>query len=176
MWNTTGDHSWTNSVSSFYIYIYIYIYKSRKLAPELCADDTNSLISNSNIENLLETINDELREVRTSFKANKLSLNTSKTKYFLLHSTRKRKVTLNILPPLHIDNVLIKREFFTKFLGIYFDGNISWKRHIDIVSTKICKSIGGRYRTEYTAICCIKYTMNCNILNKFLRKSFFFLL
>ena len=42
----------------------------------------------------------------------------------------------NILPPLHIDNVPIKREFVTTFLRVYLGENISWKHHINIVKTK----------------------------------------
>ena len=68
---------------------------------------------------------------------------------------------LNILPLLHIDNIPVKREFVTKFLGVYLDENISWKHHINIVSTKVCKSIGILYRTR------------C-ILSKFLRKQLYF--
>ena len=124
------------------------------------ADDTNLFISDSNIENIFETMSKEQRKVAIWFKTNKLSLNISKTKY-LFHSARKRKDTPNILPPLHIDNVPIKREFVTKFLGVYLDENISWKHHINIVSTKVCKSIGILHRTR------------C-ILSKFLRKQLYF--
>ena len=74
------------------------------------ADDTNLFISDCNIENLFETVNKELRKVANWFKANKLFLNISKTKYSLFHSTRKRKDIPNILPSLHIDNVQVKRE------------------------------------------------------------------
>ena len=62
---------------------------------------------------------------------------------------------------MHIENVPIKEEFATKFLGLYLDENISWKNHINIVSTKVCKSIGILYRT-------------CQILKKFLRKQLYF--
>ena len=79
------------------------------------ADDTNLFISDPNIENLFETINEELRKVATWFKVNNFSLNISKGKYSLFHSTRKKKKDIpSILPPLHIDNVPIKREFVTK--------------------------------------------------------------
>ena len=81
-------------------------------------DDTNLFISDSNIENLFVTMNQELRKVATWFKANKIFLNISKTKYSLFHSTRKRKDIPNILPSLHIDDVSVKREFVTKFLGV----------------------------------------------------------
>ena len=55
------------------------------------ADDTNLFISDPNIENLFETINEELRKVATWFKANNFPLNISKGKYSLFHSTRKKK-------------------------------------------------------------------------------------
>ena len=106
-------------------------------------------------------MDEELRKVATWFKSNKLSLNISKAKYPSFHSTRKRKCMPNILLPLHIDNVPIKREFVTKFLGVYLDEFISWKHHINIVSTNACKSIGILYRTR------------C-ILSKFLRKQLYF--
>ena len=55
-------------------------------------------------------MNGELRKVATWLKANNFSLNISKTKYSLFHSTRNRKYIPNILPPLHIDNAPIKKE------------------------------------------------------------------
>ena len=64
------------------------------------ADDTNSFISDSNIENIFETMNEELRKVANWFKANKLSLNIFKTKNSLFHSTRKGKDKPIILHPL----------------------------------------------------------------------------
>ena len=145
----------------FLIYINDLFRSSSKLTPIMFADDTNLFISDSNIENLFETMNEELRKVANWFKANKLSLNISKTKYSLFRSTRKRKDIPNILPPLHIDNVPVKREFVTKFLGVYLDENISWKHYINIASTKVYKSIGILYRTR------------C-ILSKFLRKQLYF--
>ena len=106
-------------------------------------------------------MDEELRKVATWFKSNKLSLNISKAKYPSFHSTRKRKCMPNILLPLHIDNVPIKREFVTKFLGVYLDENTSQEHHINIVSTKVCKSTGTLYRTR------------C-ILSNFLRKQLYF--
>ena len=80
---------------------------------------------------------------------------------FFIHSIRKRRDIPNILPPLHIDNVPIKREFVRKFLGVYLDEGISWKDHINAVSTKVCNSIGILYATR-------------QIQNKFLRKQLYF--
>ena len=97
----------------FLIYINDLFRSSSKLTPIMFADDTNSFISDSNIENIFETMNEELRKEANWFKANKLPLNIFKTKYSLFHSIRKRKENPNILHPLHIDNVPVKREFVT---------------------------------------------------------------
>ena len=75
----------------FLIYINDLFRSSSKLTPIMFADDTNLFISDSNIENLFETMNEELRKVANWFKANKLSLNISKTKYSLFHSSKKKK-------------------------------------------------------------------------------------
>ena len=146
----------------FLIYINDLVRSSSRLTPIMFPDDTNLFISDSNIVNLFEAMNEELRKVANWFKANKLSWNISKTKYSLFHSTRKRKHIPNILPPLHIDNVPVIREFKREtFLGVYLDDNISWKHHIKIVSTKVCTSIGILYRTR-----CVP--------SKFLRKQLYF--
>ena len=55
------------------------------------ASDTNLFISDSNIENLYETMNEELQKVAIWFKARNLSLNISKAKYYSFHCIRKRK-------------------------------------------------------------------------------------
>ena len=43
---------------------------------------------------------------------------------------------------LYIDNFEIVRESVTKFLGIFFDENLTWKYHIEHVCNKASKSIG----------------------------------
>ena len=53
------------------------------------ADDTNLFYSHSNIDTLFKTVNKELNYINEWFKANKLSLNISKTKYTFFHPRRK---------------------------------------------------------------------------------------
>ena len=125
------------------------------------ANGTHLFVSDFDIENLFETMSKELRKRTTWFKASNVSLNISKTKYCSFYSLRKRKVLPNISPPLHTDKSPIKGKFFTKFLVVYLNENISSKYHINIVTIKVCKNIGILYRTR------------C-ILNKFLRKQFYF--
>ena len=47
-----------------------------------------------------------------------------------------------------MDNIVIERENVTKFLGVLTDENLSWKQHINDVSTKISKSIGILYKSR----------------------------
>ena len=57
----------------------------------------------------------------------------------------KRQLLPQTLPHLLIENIHIKGEHVTKFLGIFIDENLSWKQHIAIVSSKISKSIDMLY-------------------------------
>ena len=60
----------------------------------MIADDTNLFISDSNIENLFETMNEELRRVANWFKANQLSFNISKIFFISFYKKKKSYVSL----------------------------------------------------------------------------------
>ena len=90
------------------------------------ADDTNFFLSDKNIDNLFSNMNNELSKVSVWFKANKLSLNKSKTKYYLFHSPSKKRFLPDILPVLKVKETQITRDPVTKFLGIFIDENLSW--------------------------------------------------
>ena len=47
-----------------------------------------------------------------------------------------------------MDSIVIEREHVTTFLGVLIDENLSWKQHINDVSTKISKSIGILYKSR----------------------------
>ena len=49
------------------------------------------------------------------------------------------------LPNLLIENINSKREHVRKALGVFIDENLSWKQHIDIVSSKVSKRTGILY-------------------------------
>ena len=52
------------------------------------------------------------------------------------------------MPNLLIEDVHIKRKHVTKFLGVFIDENLSWKQHIEILTSKISKSIGILYKSR----------------------------
>ena len=112
------------------------------------ADDTNLFLSHKNIDTLFAVMNVELENVSTWFKSNKLSLNVDKTKWSLFHPLSKRQFLPQTLPNLLIEDIYIKREHVTKFLGVFIDENLSWKQHIEILTSKICKSIVILYKSR----------------------------
>ena len=90
-------------------------------------------------------MNVELENVSAWFKSNKLSL---KTKWSLFHPLSKRQFLPQTLPDLLIEDIHLKREHVTKFLGVFIDENLSWKQHIEILSSKIFKSIDILYNSR----------------------------
>jgi hypothetical protein len=57
----------------------------------LYADDTTGLDSDSDLPTLMHRIRLELTKMANWFQANKMSLNTSKTKYIIFHVPSKKK-------------------------------------------------------------------------------------
>ena len=132
----------------FLIYVNDLYIAAPEITAVMFADDTSLFLSDKNIENLFSKMNDELKNVSIWFKANKLSLNITKTKFSLFHPSRKKRNIPVNLPKLEIDNTKIKRECVTKFLGLLIDENLTWKPHIDSVNTKISKSVGILYKSR----------------------------
>ena len=132
----------------FLIYVNDLFKSSEILNPTMFADDTNLFFSNKNIPTLFKTVNEELTHVNEWFKVNKLSLNSSKTKYTFFN---KPKISDDIplkLPMLYINGSEIKREYQLKFLGVILDENMTWKKHIELIENKISKNIGIMYKVK----------------------------
>ena len=88
------------------------------------ADDTTLYC---NIDQTVDedTINNELAKIWEWLIANKLSVNTKKTKYVVFH-TNQRNVTY---PNLIINNSIIKRVSHFNFLGIMLSYNVTLKEN-----------------------------------------------
>ena len=112
----------------------------------LFADDTNIYYEAENLNNLEVVINNELKKLHTWLIVNRLSLNIDKTNFVVFHPFNKpitKKITLKIYK-----KALSERDH-VKYLGILIDSTLSWKNHIDNVSTKISKIIGLLYKIRY---------------------------
>ena len=114
------------------------------------ADDTNLFFSHKDIKVLFKTVNIELEKTCIWFKANKLSLNESKTKYTLFHKPNSKDNIPLKLPKLSMNEKEIKRTDCIKFLGVLLDENLTWNNHIHVIENKIAKNIGILYKARYT--------------------------
>lgn len=122
----------------FLIYINDLASICRKTLPFLFADDTNLFISGNDIDEITKDLNHELVEISSWLKINKLSLNIKKTHYMLFSSKRNKPDNLCI----KIDGSLIEEVEYTKFLGVYIDNKLNWKKHIAYISGKVSRGLG----------------------------------
>ena len=101
----------------------------------LFADDTNIFYSHSSLAYLYQIVNAQLIYIANWFRANKLSLNLNKTNYILFRS--HRKIPSTTANTLCIDGYPINQVTSSKFLGVILDQHLSWKYHIEAISSKI---------------------------------------
>src|ERR1700733_7535395 len=115
----------------------------------LFADDTNVFYSHNSWRVLFDTLNRELSNISAWFCSNRLTLNPDKTNFILFRS--HRKPPLNERPCLLVGDIPLIQVEFTRFLGIdvHVDQHLTWKNHINNISSKIAKNVGILARTAY---------------------------
>ena len=113
----------------------------------LSADDTSVFYSNPDLNCAISAVNIDLGQIDLLMKANKLSVNITKT-YFIIFTPRQKPVGFAINPVLY-DGVLLKQEKVVKLLGVFIDEHVTWKLHITYICMKISKSIGIMFRSHF---------------------------
>ena len=114
---------------------------------KLFADDTFLCAQDKNVKNLENFVNLELKKVSEWLESNKLTLNISKSKFML---TLKNK-TLKSDFSLKINGEDLERCESYKYLGVFFDENLTWKPHVDYISKKIAKTCGSLSKLRHSA-------------------------
>jgi hypothetical protein len=101
--------------------------------PTIFADDTNIIFTHSNLTDFKDEINIFIEKISKCFEANSLILNFNKTNY--IQFVAKPKLAVNI----HISykENLINNMYSTNFLGLTLDSTLSWKTHIDQLSSTL---------------------------------------
>lgn len=125
----------------FLIYVNDIIHTSNKLNFLLFADDTTIYVQGHSINEITEILNKELINVSHWIKANKLTLNVTKTFYMV--SSFIKSVQDNI--DIKLNNKSLNRVN-TKFLGVAIDGNLTKKAHLQQLCIKISQINGVIYR------------------------------
>ena len=85
-------------------------------------------------------MNEDLANVSDWMKANKLSLNTSKTEYMIIGS-HKRLHQIQSVPPIILDDTQIKRVKVTKSLGLMIDERLTWDEQVTLITKKVNKGL-----------------------------------
>jgi hypothetical protein len=132
-------------------------YSATSLFSVLFADDTTCLSKGKNLNDLVTYVNSELYKIALWFKANKMAVNTSKTKFIIFRTHGKiinnadcNLVYNNNVPGQPEDPTLISPidrisndspETSFKLLGVFIDEYLSFNDHISHVCAKISKSL-----------------------------------
>ena len=127
----------------FLLYINDLCNISNKLNSILFADDTNFILSDNNLDTLINSLNNELHQLSIWFKINKLSLNVNKTHY-MIFGLNKSDTNNHV----YIDNQIVTQVYDSKFLGVILDNQLSWSDQIKSVESKVSKSIGLLYKLK----------------------------
>ncbi|KAJ8723282.1 hypothetical protein PYW08_003194 [Mythimna loreyi] len=99
------------------------------------ADDTNAIVSANDIKTLNDAVNAALAVFHSWFSANKLVINAKKTNIMLFKTTARNKDTGTMDIELNKVKVELVRE--VKFLGIYIDDLLNWKRELVALDSSI---------------------------------------
>ena len=117
----------------------------------LFADDTTVFYSNKNLSILCSTMNTELKEISNWFKANKLSLNASKTNLMYLGTSKQTgSIKESSDHNIYLDGCKLNRVQDAKFLGITIDENLSWKKHVDSICKTCSRNVGILNKVFFT--------------------------
>ena len=101
------------------------------------ADDSNLFFSHPDPQILVNTVNTELVKVSQWIKANKLTLNVTKSKYMIFSNSLEK------LPDdIFVDTTALEQVSNIKFLGVNVDNKLTWKHHISTITKTISRNIG----------------------------------
>ena len=129
----------------FLIYINDLPNASTKMMSILFADDTTMYACHDNVINLTNIMSEELLKVSNWLMDNSLTLNISKT-YYVIFGLRQVPNNIRIT----IGQQVLDRQEYGKFLGVYLDEKLTFKKHIDYVYSKISKTSGLLFKLKHS--------------------------
>ena len=97
---------------------------------------------------IVDNINEELSKISDWLAVNKLSLNTSKTKFIQFHH-RQKTLNENDYLKLRINNSEIERVQEFNFLGLTINEYLDWSSHCNNIAFKISRTLGIMNRLKH---------------------------
>ena len=99
------------------------------------ADDTGIFCHSDTIDSLVTKAEEIIKKVSEWFKANKLTLNISKTSYVIFKP--KRMSNIEIPDTISYQDIEIHRETQVKYPGLTIDEHMCWDKHTNEICTKL---------------------------------------
>ena len=130
----------------------------------LFADDANYYKCGSDYNQLIESVNNNLKQLSKWFIANKLSLNYIKSEAMIFC----RKTLYFPLQPVVIDDRPLSYSYSFKFLGLILDFKLNWKKHIQHVRSKLSSACGIIYQLRNNISMSISKTIYYSIAYPYL--------
>jgi hypothetical protein len=134
------------------------LYSASNLFKLMFADDTAGLAKGDHLTNLVTYVNDEIKKIARWFRANKMAVNDSKTKYIIFH-TRGKNIEPNLkvyyddnepnenkpdliyeLERIHSSHLTPELRSY-KLLGIHLDEHLTFDYHTKYLCSKLNKSL-----------------------------------
>ena len=122
------------------------------------ADDTNIPIKNKSLKQIKKQLNLDLRNLNNWLKANKISLNASKTELLIFRHPNKK---INYDLKIKIDGKRLIPSKYIKYLGIVIDEHLNWNYHVDTLAPKLARAIGMLMKVRHL---CTQTNPTYNIL------------
>ena len=101
-------------------------------------DDPTVTTQGDNESVLINTLNIELEKLNIWLQVNKLTINVAKTHYMIVHR-RRRKIDISNRS---LNNTVLQRVNYTKFLGVIINDSLKWTNPIAHVKNKIANGFG----------------------------------
>ena len=102
------------------------------------ADDTNILFSHKSLKKINKYINHDLSQIVQWLRANRISLNASKTE-IILFRPKTKTITKHLNFRINGQKVNIVKQ--TKYLGIYLDKHLTWNFQLEQIKSKLSKAV-----------------------------------
>ena len=122
------------------------------------------LVTQTSIFN--QIVNNELKQVKKRFGANKLLWNVDKTSFVIFHSP---KTMLDKAINVKIGKDLVKQAKYVKFLGILLDESLTWKYHLTELSKKLTRTCGIAFKIRHLLPTSVLVSLSCSLFSSFLQ-------
>ena len=125
------------------------------------ADDTTLYLSNKNLKYLQRCVECDVPSIIDWFRANKLTLNLSKTICLVFNPPGHKKTSVE----LEFGDVKLKSLDVTKFLGVWIDSCLNWNENLKQLMIKLKrKSRSPKKLEKLLAKTWNEITVLCSIL------------